>query len=275
MGFLDESYHTLLSPLRVASKDKQKGLVSNSTFLDKDFDLADSMEKGLARELVADFMEPLPDASNLWKFNVVRSDDRQQYRLYCEGGEFLLYAKASRDTRRVDLFLYDPAQKDCALFDAERPAFTMTCNPARTEWRLVQERCDHCRYATSHQTCPCRSHQEILLVRHTSVTIGSGVNHSMDVIIPANGYFGQTQEQRFVTKLPVWNEKVGCLVLDFQGRKILASAKNFQLSGEDDDSERVVCQYGKLNTNTFGLDFRHPLTVIQAFGISLTTLLWA
>jgi len=96
----------------------------------------------------------------------------------------------------------------------------------------------------------------------------------MDLIIPADQRDPHSREQRFITKMPVWNERVECLVLDFKGRKIQASAKNFQLAADDDQFERVVCQYGKLDNDTFGLDFRYPLTVAQAFGAALSTLFW-
>jgi hypothetical protein len=283
MGFLDESYATLLSPLRRPSpKEKEVGKCHSEDHdgrnNDRYFDIADYMERGLARELVADFMEPLPDASSLWKFCVQRSDDRQEYRLYCDGGEFLMYARASRDCRRLDIFLYDPKDKESTLFDPLRPAFTMAANAAKTEWRLTQERCDNCRHSPEqHATCCCCRGRvsELLRVRHSNVEVGDGVNHCMDVFVPVDDNYGYAREHRFITKMPVWNDKVECLVLDFKGRKILASAKNFQLASEADESERVVCQYGKLSTNSFGLDFRYPLTVVQAFGISLTTLFWA
>ncbi|OLP98461.1 28 kDa ribonucleoprotein, chloroplastic [Symbiodinium microadriaticum] len=40
------------------------------------FDIADSLENGLAREIVTEFMHPLRRASKLWKFHVIRSEVR-------------------------------------------------------------------------------------------------------------------------------------------------------------------------------------------------------
>jgi len=280
MGFIDESYATLLSPLRRGSPKEKAAAGCNSKReqeCTRDFDIMDSMEKGLARELVADFLEPLPDAAGLWKFNVERSDDRTEYRLFCNSGEFLMYAKLARGSQRIDIHLYDPSEKDNALFDRKRPAFSMMCNSARTEWSLYQDQCDNCRHSPSKfAVCRhCGGHSELLRVRHNDAEIGEGVNHCMEVSIPYCGYDACPGEMtRFVTKMPVWNERVECLVLDFKGRKVLASAKNFQLAAEGDEGERVVCQYGKVGTSTFGLDFRYPLTVAQAFGISLSTLFW-
>jgi len=52
------------------------------------------------------------------------------------------------------------------------------------------------------------------------------------------------------------------------------SPESQQLALEQAPS-RVVCQYGKLGPDSFGLHFEYPLNTIQAFGISLTTLLWS
>jgi len=155
------------------------------------------------------------------------------------------------------------------LYNPERPAFTMTCDPGRAEWSLVQERCDDCQYCA--RQCACSSRRrEVLSVCHSRQIVGDGINHSMQVYIAPTADYG---EQLLVSKLPIWNDEVGSLVMDFKGRCALASAKNFQLAcGESPD--HVVCQHGKIGANTFSLDFKHPLTVVQAFAISLTALFW-
>lgn len=281
MGLLDERYSNLLSPLfRHSPKEKavSDGYSSEASTQDSEhyYDMADAMERGLARELVADFMRPLLDSSRLWKFCLERSDDRREYRLYCDGKEFLMFAKVARDNRRVDIFMYDPREPN-SLFDASRPAFTLSCSADKTEWWLVQERCDHCRHSLGcHSSCnSCRGRgAELLRVKHHNVEVGDGINHCMDAVIPASSSCSQSTEHRFITKMPSWNEQVGSLVLDFKGRKIQASAKNFQLTRDEDEKARVVCQHGKIGNNSFALDFRFPLTVIQAFGMALTTIFW-
>merc|ERR1719261_1818095 len=106
---------------------------------ERGFDLADSMEKGLARELVTDFMQPLKSSSKLWRFHVVRSEDKLQYRLFSDDGDFLLCARLSLEARLISLFLYNPADREDSLFDSSRPAFTMTYDKSKSEWRLTQE----------------------------------------------------------------------------------------------------------------------------------------
>jgi hypothetical protein len=279
MVFQEEARTSWLWPLRRSASDEKAQLKQGLGPYDQGspggsdgeraFDIADAMEMGLARELVTDFVSPLRRSGKLWKFKVHRSEDRLQYRLKGDDGSFLMYARSREDTQRVEFFLYDPLV-DGSLFDSERPAFTMSRNYAKTEWRIVQEAHDN----RSPKTCsPCvgrPDRREVALIRHTRRNIGSGVNYVMDISLPAtDGNEGQS----LTTKAPEWNADVASLVLDFKGRRVLSSAKNFQLSPEDKPSH-VACQFGKLGPNCFGLDFRFPLTVIQAFGISMTTICW-
>lgn len=233
--------------------------------VERAFDIAEAMEMGMARELVTDFVLPLRRSSRLWKFQVERGEDRRQYRLHGDDGAFLMYARVCVSSCRAEFFLYDPRQ-DAVLFDPNRPAFTMTWNASNTEWLLRQELPD----ALPPARGGFSGGQEVAFIRHTKQNIGSGVSWCMDVALPVEGGDGVL---RLVTKLPEWSKDVDCLVLDFKGRRVQASAKNFQLAPAG-KKDHVACQYGKLGPNTFSLDFRHPLTVAQAFGIALTTLLW-
>eukprot|EP00300_Choanocystis_sp_HF-7_P015214 c18975_g1_i1.p1 GENE.c18975_g1_i1~~c18975_g1_i1.p1 ORF type:complete len:537 (-),score=99.96 c18975_g1_i1:1718-3304(-) len=71
-----------------------------------------------------------------------------------------------------------------------------------------------------------------------------------------------------VNKPPFWNEESECWMLDFYGRVNLASAKNFQLV-QGEDSEDVFLMFGKMEEMKYSLDFRHPISKLQAFGIGL------
>ena len=73
-----------------------------------------------------------------------------------------------------------------------------------------------------------------------------------------------------VNKPPRWNESVGAYVLNFNGRVTMASVKNFQLVVPDDE-DRVVLQFGRIDKNTFTMDFQWPLSPLQAFGIVLSS----
>lgn len=206
-----------------------------------------------------------------------------------------MYAKTFPEARKVLFFLYSPDDNDPAsLFDLARPAFTMSWNENRTEWRLVQQKCEHCQFSPRQSVCACVGKQQVAFIRHSRENIGDGVFNHMEVNIPGlyadesrviwcpklgrgdlglepldDGY----ESQRLETKPPVWNEQVESLVLDFKGRNVSSSAKNFQLAlGRR--PEHVICQYAKIGKDKFSLDFRYPMSVIQAFGVSLTTMFW-
>ncbi|KAL0490457.1 tubby-like protein [Acrasis kona] len=70
-------------------------------------------------------------------------------------------------------------------------------------------------------------------------------------------------------KTPVWNEKLKAFVLNFNGRVTKASVKNFQLA-EPENMNKVFLQFGKVDQNKFTLDYRHPLSAIQAFSIAIS-----
>lgn len=256
------------------------------------FDIADSIEKGLAREIVTEFMHPLRRSQKLWRFHVNRSEDKLQYRLFSDDGDFLMYARATAEAKKVEFFTYNPSDRGDKLFDASKPAFTMTYTKEKMEFRIVQERCERCQFSPKHLTCDCHGKQQVAVIRHSRQPVGEGIFNGMDILVPGlsadgtrvvwcpltgRGDLGvpyDTDEAHvMVTKQPVWNDEVGSLVLDFKGRQILSSAKNFQLTLAE-KPDHVVCQYGKISTNTFSLDFRYPLSVVQAFGASLTTMSW-
>nr|TKW16887.1 hypothetical protein SEVIR_5G328800v2 [Setaria viridis] len=80
-------------------------------------------------------------------------------------------------------------------------------------------------------------------------------------------------------KLPRWHEHLQCWCLNFHGRVMVASVKNFQLiapagTGEPwgvQDDETVILQFGKVEDDVFTMDYRQPLSAFQAFAICLTS----
>lgn len=257
------------------------------------FDIADTLESGMAREIVTEFTHPLRRAKKLWRFNVARSEDNLEYRLFSGSGDFLMYARVNVDVRQVGFFLYDPDESG-KLFNAVKPAFSMSWSEDRTQWCIVQERCENCQFSPKHLSCSCYGKQKIACISHHRKPIGDGVFNCMEVQVPGlhedgsrvvwcpltgkgdlSEYIedGSHEARELITKEPSWNEGIQSLVLDFKGREILASAKNFQLALSQ-KPESVLCQFGKIAPQTFGLDFKYPFSAIQAFGISLTTLFW-
>eukprot|EP00929_Paragymnodinium_shiwhaense_P009238 TRINITY_DN113326_c0_g1_i1.p1 TRINITY_DN113326_c0_g1~~TRINITY_DN113326_c0_g1_i1.p1 ORF type:complete len:286 (+),score=58.19 TRINITY_DN113326_c0_g1_i1:150-1007(+) len=244
--------------------------------------LADSMEKGLAHEFAEDFLQPLQEDGRLRRFCVERSADKLRYRLVKEGGEFQMYAEVRNARKEVHFFLYDPSDKENVLYDPHRPAFVMACDAPKAEW-LLSTAPKGTWYSSRDElkaTASGRSRElEVALMRHSRTEVGSGVNHCMDVciIVPGTsqepGVPGAGCIRRLVSRSAIWNEDMQTLVLDFKGREVLPSAKNFQLCLEDRPG-RVVCQHGKIAKNMFSLDFKAPLSVSQAFAMAVSTLSW-
>ncbi|KAK6733994.1 hypothetical protein RB195_017642 [Necator americanus] len=71
-------------------------------------------------------------------------------------------------------------------------------------------------------------------------------------------------------KSPVWNEDSQSYVLNFHGRVTQASVKNFQII-HDHDPDYIVMQFGRISDECFSMDFRYPLSALQAFGIAMTS----
>ncbi|KAG2370796.1 hypothetical protein C9374_005993 [Naegleria lovaniensis] len=71
-------------------------------------------------------------------------------------------------------------------------------------------------------------------------------------------------------KFPVWNERLKAYVLNFNGRVTMASVKNFQLV-EPNNPNKVFLQFGKVDEDRFNIDFKYPLSALQAFSIAISS----
>jgi hypothetical protein len=244
--------------------------------------LEDIMEKGLARESSEEYTQPLPQTNDLQRFYVERSASKLQYRLYRDSGEFLMYADVKMEKMEVLFYLYDPSDKT-SLFDPERPAFSMSYNAQKTEWALShfhEEK--NLRYSPGGQHEKRREAQEVAFAFHSKMEVGSGVNHTMDANIASSpNEVGSDSDDgsaaqiihKLVTKTAQWHEELQTLVLNFRGRQVVPSAKNFQLALAERPN-RTVCQHGKIGKDKFALDFRCPMNISQAFALSVSTLFW-
>lgn len=77
----------------------------------------------------------------------------------------------------------------------------------------------------------------------------------------------------FVNKPPRYNKTTKTYILDFGKRVTMASVKNFQLVVKcaRPELESVILQFGRAGKDKFTMDFCHPLSPLQAFGISLSS----
>jgi tubby-related protein 1 len=76
---------------------------------------------------------------------------------------------------------------------------------------------------------------------------------------------------RLRTKRAKWNRRVEAWTMDFKGRVLIASKKNFQLVNSSGSEGEVLMSFGKMKKHRFSLDFREPLSCIQAFSVALSS----
>ena len=72
------------------------------------------------------------------------------------------------------------------------------------------------------------------------------------------------------TRQPIWSDEVDAWTMDFHGRVKLASKKNFQLIDVNKPDETLML-FGKVTKNHFSLDYKMPLTVVQALAVALSS----
>lgn len=254
------------------------------------FELADAMEQGLAQELTACFTTARAQEEPMRCLTVDRSMDKTEHVLKGEQGEPLLVARGPTDGSCIDLYL--PTGGDPPL--AFGPAFKLIADDEqRDSWTLISERCECCEsrcwYQPSARACDSqRCRQDLAYIRHGRVTVGRGMAQCMEVDLPTvrqdgtpaiwcTRSGGKKDIWRLESRRPRWSRKLRTLTLDFRGRCSCASAKNIQLQtagvewNDKDDSDLL---FGKVDANSFALDFRHPLGAAQAFAIALTTKEW-
>ena len=70
------------------------------------------------------------------------------------------------------------------------------------------------------------------------------------------------------TKKPKWNDELEAWTMDFKGRVKVASKKNYICEDED---ETILMLFGKAAKHRFSLDYRSPITALQAMSIALTS----
>ena len=72
---------------------------------------------------------------------------------------------------------------------------------------------------------------------------------------------------------PSWNATLKSLVLKFHNTRVtVASPRNFVLHLDSDDSRAM--QFGNQGKDMYVLDFKAPLSPLQAFGACLSTFSW-
>jgi len=239
-------------------------------------DAIDAMERGFVRALARDEVKPEEAEAPTRKMIVERSQDRLRHVLYNEDMERVLEARVT--AKGIEVF----ASAADLKVPSDVPAFTITPDNLKKNWKVASSHCSHCSYRNPYNSCKNHGGQTLALVSHAKEEIGEGVAMCMDVDIPEIGVDGQSSiwcplckgsddaRTELSSLRPKWSEKLQALTMDFKGRVEAASAKNFQLCLGD----KTVLVYGKKANGTFCLEFEHPLSPAQAFTIAMTTMYW-
>jgi len=247
------------------------------------FEYADLMEQGLSGGIAHSFMS-VPTKDEEVRLCVKRSPDRKEFLLTTEDGANLLLARRNDNNAGYRIYVAGEGDPPSAL----GPAFSLMPNATADRWTLDATVCDQCE-GRGKRLCGSRG---LAKINHFIVAAGrddQGKILCMDVEIPAVSKHGdadvwcpmckgsqvnsQQKSLELVTRRPKWNARRKSLSLDFFGRCNLASARNFQLavSGKPD---KVTLLFGKVGTDQFVMDFKRPLSTVQAFAAAVSTSVW-
>mmetsp|Transcript_2234 Transcript_2234/g.4611 ORF Transcript_2234/g.4611 Transcript_2234/m.4611 type:complete len:285 (-) Transcript_2234:255-1109(-) len=87
---------------------------------------------------------------------------------------------------------------------------------------------------------------------------------------------------QLISLLPKWVPDAASWQLSFHGRCTLASSRNFQLkqatttaaTARSRAASKAVLLYGKVEANDFTMDYSSPLSMLQAFAVTLSSWTW-
>jgi hypothetical protein len=93
--------------------------------------------------------------------------------------------------------------------------------------------------------------------------------------IPAPSRSGSAKGSLFlVNRIPTWDTELKVHTLKYHHRATEKSVKNFQLVADSlvnkQENPPVLLRFGKVAKNTFNLDFRGPMTPLQAMAFTIT-----
>jgi hypothetical protein len=265
------------------------------------------MEEGLAREVTACFITPPPENAPEARLLIERSQDHSHFLLTSEEGDALLLARVvEKGPEEGSVEMWVPTGGDPPT--AVGPAFTLSHAGNGDTWTLSCTRCECCEYLPP--TCAgcgqqCKRH--LMYIRQSPETVhGCKVMH-MEAEIPPlrpdgkpaiwctrpraagespRGSCSAPPEAAFAgagqcleSWKPRWSTRLQSLTQDFYGRCDRASAKNIQMglasaTPRRCDKQRPELLHGKIGDNHFCLDYRQPLSMVQAFALALSTKNW-
>lgn len=238
----------------------------------RNFEIMDEMEQGISNELTARYIEvPKGDAEQ--RLLVHYSKDDREIILMSRNQEPLLVAYANSEGTGFDFYVPRGEQPYAA-----GPVFILRyTTPAR--WTLTCHKCENCEWKGKRQNGTrtlaniCHYSEEIGILQTFCMDLEIpevGEDTSTAIWCPVCGDYGQQQKAELTTRRPTWIASEQRLMMNFKNRCAMASARNFQIEMPGRPEEFCLL-YGKKEHLQFVLDFKAPLSMVQAFATALTT----
>ncbi|CAF3599638.1 unnamed protein product [Rotaria sp. Silwood1] len=162
-------------------------------------------------------------------------------------------------------------------------------NMKGTEYTLYDDGMSPSKYKKSHSNDKNGLRRELISIIYSTNILGFKGPRQINAVIPQIDYdirptkdedtiLDQWRDRRFTYLIQLRNRTPQRIdgrkghVLEFDSHhNIQASVKNFQMVVDNENlEEEVVMQFGRITDDTFLLDYRYPLSAIQAFSIALS-----
>ena len=134
------------------------------------------------------------------------------------------------------------------------------------------------------------SAQEILRMRHIQMAIRKSAFTKIKASVPGEDAHWcplatlpspSNPDVLLESTSPVWSESLKALALEFRHREVLPSRRNFQLKRvgqtpmeHSSSAEAVSLFYRSGKAPEYSLEVQRPLSVVQAFCMAISTMLW-
>jgi hypothetical protein len=276
-------------------------------------DLLSRAEHGDAREIVSDHCQSPSRRSGIKTLFFIKNDNPSDFILSRDsmGAEFVMFARLDEDRRVCNIFHRKPADPQ---FSENRPDFRLSWDENHQFWSVCvcsdSLICDKCLYRSRNvsvinekptilsieqgmQTSEKGDHHWFYMdIEGVSTEFGDRAvecrrcrngadsspigNHRGSFSIPSDSISFGRPPLRLKSVIPSLT-KTGELSIRFltRDRSVLPSARNMQISGPNPEGvNEIVFQFIKISALKFNIDFRAPLSPIQAFCIALSTNYW-
>ena len=302
-GSLRLHFRTCRQPQKKVGQNWMIGRIVKPTLpaLSRDpLDLLSQAEFGEAREVISEQCQSPSRGSGMSTLFLLRMDNPTDFLLSREssGAEFLMFTRFYPEKRIFQIYHHSPLN---AGFVEDSPDFKLSWNEDGKKWvaRMCAERivCETCLYRGRNAS--------FFEEKPVVLQMDQGIQHStkgsqhwfyMDIsgVSTANwDRFAECRQcqhqkrdtagglQRTLPELRLHSTSPtqtssGDLSIRFltRGRTIVPSARNLQVVNSTPDGVEVVMQFLKLSSTRFNVDFKAPLSPIQALCLALSTHFW-